>query len=119
MLRELRIYQIVYIAIMSIAIIGLSTFDSLSSGTNSFIADDEQTFYLMLAGITIIGIIFFEFVQNSTKIHFIAFHVGTIIGVLSGSFGVAYMFGGLLILSTLSIHFLIKKIMEWKNEIVH
>lgn len=121
-MEELKKYQIIYIAILLVIIGRLSTFDSLSLGSESFIADDEQTFFLLLAGATLVGVIFFEFVVNKTRFHYLVFHVSSIVGlVVTQSFGTALASGFIAVITSLSFHFLLVKLLDWKekNEIAH
>lgn len=121
-MEELKKYQIVYIAILLLIIGRLSTFDSLSLGTKTFVADDEQTFFLILAGTTLVGIIFFEFVVNTTRFHYLVFHISSIIGlVVTQSFGSALAIGFVSVVTSLSFHFFLVKFLDWKEkkQIVH
>lgn len=88
----------------------LSDMECLSEKNNLMFVEVEQIYFFVLYAMTVAGIVFFKYVKNTTKTYYLAFHVGSIIGVfLFESFVLAAAFAALLFLINHTFQLLKKK----------
>lgn len=118
---DMKATHFAYLLIVVIALTKLSTWDCLSSDKYPLTAENQQIYFFILSVFTGLGILFYEHVKNITKLKFVAFHIGSIIGLMGyKSFVSATMLGFLLFFISLISQWVYGEFQERKQDkIVH